>query len=201
MRAGRAPRAGRGSSAAPDEAASSGAAAATPGSSAAATTGDANRRRDAGHGARLLRAWNRLSGKPGGRWLFSRLVGRMAPYTGSMGARVEVLDRGRAEVTLRDRRRVRNHLRSVHAIALANLGELTTGLAMTSAMPAGVRGIPVAIRIDYLKKARGTLTCASEVEVPAIREPTSHAVQGDIRDAAGDVVATIHVTWQLEPVA
>jgi uncharacterized protein (TIGR00369 family) len=160
----------------------------------------ASARRDAGHGARLLRSWQRLSGVPGGRWLFSRAVGRMAPYTGSIGARVEALERGRAVVTLRDRRRVRNHLRSVHAIALANLGELATGLAMTSAMPPGVRGIPVAIRIEYLKKARGTLACTAEAEVPEVGEPTSHEVRGDIRDEAGEVVSTIGVTWKLERV-
>ncbi|HSJ25076.1 MAG TPA: hotdog fold domain-containing protein [Longimicrobiales bacterium] len=157
-------------------------------------------RRDASHGDRILSAWRRLSRRPGGRWLFSRLIGRFAPYTGSMGARVETLEPGGATVTLRDRRRVRNHLRSVHAIALANLGELATGLAMTTAMPAGVRGIPTAIRIDYVKKARGTLTCAATVAAPDVTEPTSHEVVGHIRNEEGDVVATIRVTWALERV-
>jgi hypothetical protein len=71
---------------------------------------------------------------------------------------------------------------------------------MVSALPAGVRGIPVAIHVEYAKKARGTLTCTAKVDVPDVSEPTSHDVRGDIRDAAGDVVATIRVTWQLERV-
>jgi acyl-coenzyme A thioesterase PaaI-like protein len=149
----------------------------------------------------MLRAWQRFSAVPGGRWLFSRAVGRMAPYTGSIGARVDELEPGRARVTLRDRRRVRNHLRSVHAIALANLGELATGLAMVSAMPPGMRGIPTTITIEYLKKARGTLSCTAAAELPEVTEPTSHEVRGDIRDAEDDVVATIRVTWRLERVA
>lgn len=156
--------------------------------------------RDTGHGTRLLRAWHRMSRLPGGTRLFSRFVGRMAPYTGSMGARVLSLEPGRAVVELRDRRRVRNHLRSVHAIALANLGELASGLAATTAMPVGVRGIPNRICMDYLKKARGTLVAEGTAALPEVTEPTEVEVTAIIRNADGDTVATARVRWALERV-
>jgi acyl-coenzyme A thioesterase PaaI-like protein len=157
-------------------------------------------RRDASHGARLLNAWRRLRGKPGGRWLFSRLVGRMAPYTGTLKAMVLELEPGRAVVELRDRRGVRNHLRSIHAIALANLGELSSGLAASAAMPEGVRGIPTAITIEYLHKARGTLTAIGIADLPDVAEPTTAEVHADIRDATGTMVTAVRVTWKLERV-
>jgi acyl-coenzyme A thioesterase PaaI-like protein len=157
-------------------------------------------RRDASHGARLLAAWNRLSGRPGGKWLFSRLVGRMAPYTGTIKALVLELEPGRAVVELKDRRAVRNHLRSIHAIALANLGELSSGLAASAAMPQGVRGIPTAIAIDYHHKARGTLTATGTAVLPDVTEPTTAQVQSEIRDRSGSIVTTVTVTWQLERV-
>ena len=160
-----------------------------------------NATRDAGHGARLLKIWRRLEGRPGGRWLFSRMVGRTAPYSGTIGARVEALGPGRAVLTLRDRRSVRNHLRSVHAIALANLGELASGLAATGAMPAGVRGIPVRITIDYHRKARGTLTAVGTAEIPQVTGPTRVDVRAVIQNDAGEPVATVTVEWALEPVA
>jgi acyl-coenzyme A thioesterase PaaI-like protein len=155
-------------------------------------------RRDASHGVSLLRAWQRLAPRPGGRWLFSRLVGRMAPYTGSLGARVVALEPGRAEVQLRDRRRVRNHLRSIHAIALANLGELASGLAMTAALPAGVRGIPVHLAVDYRKKARGTLTAIGIAAPGAVVEPADADAVAEIRDPGHDLVAVVRVRWQLQ---
>jgi acyl-coenzyme A thioesterase PaaI-like protein len=156
--------------------------------------------RDASHGARLLRAWQRLHGRPGGRWLFSRAVGRMAPYTGTMKALVLELEPGRAVVRLRDRRGIRNHLRSIHAIALANLGELSSGLAAAAAMPQGVRGIPVSITIDYLHKARGTLTATGTASIPDVTEPTTTEARADIRDEEGTIVTTVRVTWKLERV-
>ncbi|HEX6308488.1 MAG TPA: hotdog fold domain-containing protein [Longimicrobiales bacterium] len=157
-------------------------------------------KRDASFGARLLNAWRRLERRPGGRWLFSRMIGRIAPYSGTIGARVLELEPGRAVVRLHDRRGVRNHLRSIHAIALANLGELASGLAAAAAMPDGVRGIPTAITIEYRRKARGTLTATGTAELPEVTGPTTAHVHADIRDPSGETVATVSVRWQLERV-
>lgn len=81
-------------------------------------------------GESLMKMWALAEKMPGGTALFSKLVGRMAPYSGSIGARVADLAPGRARLELEDHKAVRNHLDSVHAIALANLAEMASGLAM-----------------------------------------------------------------------
>lgn len=150
-------------------------------------------------GARVQAAWRTLAPLPLGRWLFSRFVGWTAPYTRTIGGQVQELRPGYCRVTLRERWGVRNHLDSVHAIALANVGEMSSGLAMMATMPAGVRGIPVRLEIDYRKKARGVLSAETTVTLPTITGELEHPVTCDVYDAGRALVARCTVTWRLAP--
>jgi acyl-coenzyme A thioesterase PaaI-like protein len=151
-------------------------------------------------GETLKKAWDRLHKVPGGRWLFSKVVGWTAPYTGSIRAKVLELEPGFVRMQLKDRRSVRNHLNCVHAIALVNLGEVTSGLAMLTALPKGVRGIVTGLSIEYIKKARGTLIAESRVSPPTdITETVDFDIVADIKNQAGEIVSKAHITWRLSP--
>lgn len=128
--------------------------------------------------------------------MFSLALGLIAPYSGTIGARVEEIRPGYARVTLRDRRRVRNHLRSIHAIALINLGEIATGLAVLSTISANMRGIVLGIQADFAKKARGKLTAIADFQLPElVEENTPCEVTAQLRDESGETVAEVKATW------
>lgn len=151
-------------------------------------------------GQRLLSLWRSLSPWPGGQWLYAMIFGRIVPYSGSVGPRIRLLEAGHARVEIPDRRSNRQHLGSVHAIALMNVAEMTSGLAMMAGLPEGVRGIVTNISMQYLKKARGTITAVSKVDVPTVTVDTDFDVTADCLDPSGAVVARATVRWRLGPV-
>ncbi|MEE2862632.1 MAG: hotdog fold domain-containing protein [Gemmatimonadota bacterium] len=148
---------------------------------------------------KLNRWWNLLSRFPAGRWIFSKLLGLMVPYTRSIRCTVVQFEPGYAEVLLHDRWRVRNHLRSVHAIALANLGELATGLSLIGGLSPRLRAILTGLDVRYTKKARGPLLAEARCTVPEIVSEVDHAVEATIRDSDGDTVAIVTAHWLLSP--
>jgi acyl-coenzyme A thioesterase PaaI-like protein len=143
-------------------------------------------------------AWSFLSRIPSGKFFFSKAIRLFVPYSGSIDARVLELRSGYALLKLKDRKFVRNHLNSIHAIALANLGELCSGLAFVWSLPPEMKGIVTEIRIEYHKKARGTLY--AESTSPTLETKTSQIVQvqAQIIDQAKNLVCTVHVTWKID---
>ncbi|MFC4822039.1 hotdog fold domain-containing protein [Dokdonella ginsengisoli] len=139
--------------------------------------------------SQALRLFRRLGGSPSGRWLFSKLICRRAPYFASIAPRIELLEPGRCIVQIRDRRAVRNHIGTVHAIALCNMAELAGGLATDATIPDAMRWIPKGMSVRYLAKARGTMTAtatvASIADAAVAQELQAHV---EVRDLGNTVV-------------
>lgn len=149
----------------------------------------------------LRELWDRLHGLPGGKRLASRLIGRVAPYSGTIGATVVELREGHATMQLRQRKAVMNHLNSVHAVALMNLGEMCSGVAMMYAMPDDMRGIPFRLEMEYHTKARGVLTATCNPEPVHSGDDDERWVEAEVRDAAGELCAVFRALWRISPKA
>lgn len=150
-------------------------------------------------GPTLRNNWKLLAPMPFGKWMFSRLVGFMTPYSGTIGAKVELLQPGHGVISLRERRKVSNHLKSVHAMALMNLGELVTGLTLMNSLPNDTRGILTAIQMRYHKKARGLLSAECFCEIPEDNTEREMSLSGEIKNEAGELVASAQASWLIGP--
>jgi acyl-coenzyme A thioesterase PaaI-like protein len=110
---------------------------------------------------------------------------------------IRVLAPGHAEVEIPDRRANRQHLGSIHAIALLNVAEQASGLALLTGLPDGIRGIVTQISMQYLKKARGTIRAVCRVAAPTVTGDMEFDVTADCLDRSGEVVARATVRWRL----
>lgn len=149
----------------------------------------------------VLALYDRLADKPGGRWLFSRLVCLKAPYFASIAPRIESLAPGRGVATLRHRRRVSNHIGGVHAIALCNLAEFVGGLTTDVSIPASMRWIPKGMTVEYLKKAMGTLRATALPDFAPVASSAGYELpmQVEIADPRGDVVFRARIAMWVSP--
>lgn len=136
----------------------------------------------------------------GGRWLISKLIGFGAPYSGTIGARVVELDDCFARLRMKDKRRVRNHMQSIHACALATLTETTAGLSVLYSLPTSIRGIPTRMTVDYHAKARGIITAECRWTSPPIDNVSEQDLCVEMRNQENILVATGNVHFRFGPV-
>ena len=113
-----------------------------------------------------LQLWQRLSGKPGGKWLFSRLICWKAPYFATIRPHFERLEVGHCELTIPKRRAVHNHIGTVHAIVMCNMAELAGGTMTEISTPPTHRWIPQGMTVEYLKKAETDLRAVATFKSP-----------------------------------
>jgi acyl-coenzyme A thioesterase PaaI-like protein len=144
-------------------------------------------------------SWDRLCRFPGGTRVFSRAVGMAAPYTATIDAHVVALGPGHSEVTMRDRRAVRNHIDCVHAVALANLVELTGNVAVAYSLPDDGRFIVSKMSLEYLAKARGPLRAVGTCPATLTSERRELEVTVSIFNAEGTEVTRGSMTTLVGP--
>ena len=149
---------------------------------------------------RTLRLYRKFTRFPMGKWLFSRTVCLTAPYFGSISPRFESLEPGKAVVSMKNRRRVRNHIGTVHAIAMCNLCELAAGTMTDVSVPAGMRWIPKGMQVEYLNKATTDLVATAQLPGPIIPgDAFELPVVTEVRDSAGVIVLKATITMWVSP--
>lgn len=106
--------------------------------------------------------YRRLAAYPHGRRLFSLVFEQAAPYFRTSRPRFVELRPNYAELRIAKRRRVQNHIGTVHVIAICNGLEAAMGALAEASIPPGRRWIPKGMAVDYTAKATSDITCVAE---------------------------------------
>ena len=143
----------------------------------------------------VLSLYRQVSRLPKGDRIFSRLFTLKAPYFGTVRPVFVELRPNYAELTIRKRRRVQNHIGTVHVIAICNGLEAAMGALAEASIPSSKRWIPKGMDVSYTAKAVSDITCIAEtdpdawtgedpdvpVRVRALRDDGTAVVEGVIR--------------------
>lgn len=136
-----------------------------------------------------LKLWAYLKNSALGRWVFSRLLCLKAPYFGSIKPLFLRLEPGFCSIRIEKRRRVHNHLGTVHAIAMCNMAELAGGVMTEVTVPSGLRWIPVGMQVRYLKMAKSALVAEARLmEGTDLSQAGDQQVKVEVKDAWGEMV-------------
>jgi len=143
----------------------------------------------------VLSLYRQVTRLPRGDRLFSFVFSQKAPYFATVRPRFVALRPDYAELVIPKRRRVHNHLKTVHAIAICNGLEAAMGALAEATIPPGKRWIPKGMEVSYTAKAVSDITCIAEtdpaqwtsedpdlpVRVRAVRDDGTVVVEGVIR--------------------
>lgn len=148
----------------------------------------------------VLGLFRKLASVPGGKTAFSKAVCLKAPYFGSIDPVIDELRPGYCRVHVKDRRAIRNHLGTVHAIAMCNMAELAGGMLTDVTIPVSHRWIPKGMTVEYRAKARGDLHAIATLDpLPAFDDGLDLPVTVNILDRAGTTVMCAVITMRVTP--
>jgi acyl-coenzyme A thioesterase PaaI-like protein len=146
----------------------------------------------------VLSLWRTAGAVPlVGARAFSLAFAQRAPYFASVRPRFTSIEPNRVELVIADRRRVHNHLGTVHAIALCNGLEAAMGALAEASIPPGKRWIPKGMEVAYTAKATSDITCIAETspEQWASDEPDLPVRVRGVRDDGTTVIEGVIRLW------
>lgn len=95
--------------------------------------------------------------------LWSKAFGRIVPMVGTANIRYLEVDQHHVVVRIENQRNMQNHIKGVHAAAMALLAETATGFLTGLHVPDHRILLIKSLHVDYLKVAQGGLTATASL--------------------------------------
>jgi uncharacterized protein (TIGR00369 family) len=128
----------------------------------------------------------------------SLVLGQVVKFVGTARLDFEELTSARVIVSVRNRRRVQNHIGSVHGAALALLAETASGFVVGVNLPDDRVAVIKTLKVDYRKRYQGRLRATAELtpqQIEAVR--TQDKGEVDVKVTVVDEKGTEPVACQM----
>lgn len=142
-------------------------------------------------------------------WLLNRFMLKIIPFNAQHGILITRVTPDSLETYIRFKKRNLNHIRGIHACALATIGEFSSGMLLLHALDMGkYRLILSHLSVDYhyqAKQASKSIAVLPGWEREAViqtlekGEPVLREMISTLYDAEERHVATVKTLWQIKP--
>lgn len=155
---------------------------------------------------RLNKVMNNIARLPKGWQPFvrSKLIGKIIPFAGTAGCSIQTLTNNECVVVLKNRKKVGNHIGTLHAAAMALVAESATGFVTGMNVPDSRVVVIRSMELTYLKRTNGDLTAKATLSDEDVRRLTTEE-KGDITvpvkmtDEDGNETVTAKMVWAWVP--
>lgn len=134
----------------------------------------------------------------------SLVMGKVIRFAGTAGTRVEKLTPNECIIVLRNKKKVQNHIGSVHAAAMGLLAESATGFMTGMTVPDDRIVVIRSMKLEYLKRASGDMKAVasfSDEQVQYIKDTPKGDIEVPvvITDANGTETVKATMIWAWTP--
>ena len=140
--------------------------------------------------------------------LLSKTFGKIVPYVGTTGLYYETVEPNQVVVSLKNYKNVRNHIGSIHAVAVTLLAETATGFILGVNLPADRILLIKSYSVDFYRplqkgQVAAIATLSDEQRLEIINTPKGEMVIPcviDDRDSDSErAPITVEMTWAWIP--
>lgn len=136
--------------------------------------------------------------------VISKIFGKVVPYVGTSGLLYEELTPERVVVSIKNQRKVQNHINNVHAAAMALLAETATGFIVGMNLPDDKLPLIKTLKVSYYKRTQGDMRAVATLSAEDIarieREPKGEVlVPVTVTDESGGEPIKCEMLWAWVP--
>jgi hypothetical protein len=142
-------------------------------------------------------------------WVLNKLLGWVIPFNRPHGFRLLMIGDHLVRTSAENRRSNQNHIKGIHACAIATVAEFSAGFLLLSRLdPRRYRLIMSKIEIDYLYQAKETIVSESSLSpemlsndiIAQLQTEDSILIkmQSNVDDISGNKIAHCYTTWQIK---
>ena len=142
-------------------------------------------------------------------WILNRVISQAVPFNAPHHFRITKIHPGETHILLPYRRSNRNHVKGIHACALATLCEFTVGMTLISKISdSQYRLILKNLKMEYHYQAKMDVTASFTITEETLKnkiidpllnsDAIFHEFEIKVTDVAQNLICTGHVNWQIK---